>query len=323
MKTISHLEENMIEQIPTLDLNDFINNREEFVKKLGTAYMNYGFAGIANHGVTDEIVKQSFDVINRFFQLNESFKKTYQQKGLGGARGYTPFMVEKAKDSNNPDLKEFWHVGRELEANIDYPVGMHPNIWPKEIPEFKETMLNLYQALDNLGKQLLQSIAIFLGLDQFYFDDKVNIGNSILRPIHYPAIESAGNSVRSAQHEDINVITLLVGSQQPGLEVLSKQGNWIPVTSKTGVIVCNIGDMLQRLTNNKLKSTTHRVINPSGDWAKKLRYSIPFFLHFNSDFLIKTLGSCIDANHPNLYEEPILADEYLHQRLVEIGLIQN
>ena len=313
----------MQESIPTLDLNDFKNNTEQFVYELGNAYMKYGFAGIKNHGISDKTINDSFDIIDQFFKLGEEVKMKYHKEGIGGARGYTPFMIEKAKDSNHPDLKEFWHVGRELEEGMNYPDTMYPNVWPSEISDFKQKLLDLYNSLDKLGSEILEAIALFLDLDQHFFNDKTNIGNSILRPIHYPAVNVSGESVRSAQHEDINVITLLVGSQQPGLQVLSKQGNWIPVTSETGVIVCNIGDMLQRLTNNKLKSTTHRVVNPSGDWSDKARYSIPFFLHFNSDFLIKTLDSCINDNHPNLFPEPILADDYLYERLVEIGLIKN
>lgn len=304
-------------QIPILDLNEYEDNKSEFVRKINQGYQEYGFIGIRNHGISDQQISDTYACLKSFFELSENIKMKYHIEGIGGARGYTPFGIEVAKDSNHPDLKEFYHVGRN---NHDVDPKMKPNIWPEEISEFKEIMLKLYEDLDHLGRILLKAIALALKLDENFFEDKVQIGNSILRPIHYPPIHSDTKSVRSGQHEDINVITLLVGSEQEGLEILARNGEWIPVTTIPGTIVCNIGDMLQRHCNHYYPSTTHRVINPPN--ASQSRYSIPFFLHYNSDVLIDTLPQFIDDEHPNRYPKAITADEYLQERLVEIGLIK-
>jgi isopenicillin N synthase-like dioxygenase len=302
--------------IPILDLNQFYENREQFVNDIREGYIEYGFIGIRNHDITDELISKAYQNLKTFFELNESIKMKYHIEGIGGARGYTPFGVEVAKDSNFPDLKEFYHVGRE---NHEVDPKMRPNIWPEEVNEFKSIMLELYKKLDLLGREVLKAIALALQLDENFFEDKVEIGNSILRPIHYPPIANETKSVRSGQHEDINVITLLVGSEQEGLEILSRKNEWIPVTTIPGTIVCNIGDMLQRHCNDYFPSTTHRVVNPPNKTDS--RYSIPFFLHYNSNVIIDTLPQFIDSEHPNKYPKPITADEYLQERLREIGLI--
>lgn len=308
--------------IPVLDLERFASDRTAFVQELGKGYAEWGFAGIVNHGISDEILQQAYTQIKAFFALDQATKDKYILPGMGGARGYTGFGVEHAKDSDYPDLKEFWHVGRELPAGeLPHP-SLLANLWVEELPEFKPALLNLYQALDTLGGKMLSAMALYLGLEEHYFADKVNRGNSILRPIHYPPVaQQDGLSVRSAQHEDINFITLLIGAEEPGLEVLSKKGEWVPINAIPGTIVCNIGDMLQRLTNHVLPSTTHRVVNPQGERSQHPRYSIPFFLHPNPDFVIETLPGCITADNPNRYPEPITADDYLKQRLREIGLL--
>jgi isopenicillin N synthase-like dioxygenase len=240
----------------------------------------------------------------------------------GGARGYTNFGIETAKDSEHPDLKEFWQVGRETENQQPGHEALLPNIWPREIDDFKPKLYRLYEALEALGNRILDALAVYLDLAPGYFRDKVNNGNSILRPLHYPPIAQQDTlSLRSAAHEDINLITLLVGSQEPGLEVLSRSGEWVPINMQAGAIVVNIGDMMQRLTNHVLPSTTHRVVNSPEAYTGGSRYSIPFFLHPNPDFEISTLPSCITPDNPNRYPQPILADVYLKQRLVEIGLM--
>ncbi|MCB0279028.1 MAG: isopenicillin N synthase family oxygenase [Calditrichaeota bacterium] len=312
-----------MQQIPSLNIQDFSTHRERFVKELGNGYREFGFVAITGHSVPDGLIGETTQSIKDFFDLSPDKKMAYHIKDIGGARGYTPFGVEVAKDSDYPDLKEFWQVGRELSKTDPNYSKMLLNIWPDEIKSFKANCLELYKELDQLGSLILSALALYLNLSEDYFSDKTNLGNSILRAIHYPPVKNAGNSVRSGQHEDINLITLLVGSEQPGLEILTRQNRWIPVTSIKGSIVVNIGDMLQRLTNHFFPSTTHRVINPSGDWASKARYSIPFFLHFNSDFLIKTLDSCVTDSTPDRYPKPILADDYLRERLIEIGLLKN
>ena len=241
--------------------------------------------------------------------------------GSGGARGYTAFGVETAKDSKHFDLKEFWHIGREIPEDSEYRDVMPPNLWPAEVPGFREHGYGLYQALDQLGSRVLSALALHIGLPETYFADKTDSGNSILRPIHYPPITADDiPNVRAGAHEDINLITLLVGASAAGLEVRSKQGEWVPFTSDADTIVVNIGDMLQRLTNHVYPSTTHRVTNPPGEQARQPRYSVPFFLHPNPDFLIDVLPSTITADNPKRYPEPITAQGYLEERLREIKL---
>lgn len=251
-------------------------------------------------------------------------KRSYHVKDGGGARGYTMAGVERAKDADHPDLKEFWHVGRELPPGHRHADLMPPNLWPSEVPEFREYAYGLYQALDSLGRRVLRVLARRLEIGEDFFDGSTREGNSILRPIHYPPVPAQpGGSVRAAAHEDINLITLLIGAEGPGLEVKSRGGDWIPVTTFPGAIVVNIGDMLQRLTNHVFPSTTHRVINPQGAQGRSSRYSIPFFLHPNADFVIQTLSGCVSDDNPDRYPEPLASHDYLQQRLVEIGLLKN
>ena len=307
--------------IPTLDIQRFDTDRDAFVAELGAAYREWGFAGIRGHGISQDLIDGAYDVFVRFFALPDDVKKRYHIPGGGGARGYTPFGVETAKDSKHFDLKEFWHVGREV-RDPKYVDVMPPNVWPEEVPEFRERALALYDALDALGSRVLSALALHIGLPEHYFADKTDNGNSILRPIHYPPITADDiPNVRAGAHEDINLITLLVGASAAGLEVKSKQGEWVPFTSHADTIVVNIGDMLQRLTNHVYPSTTHRVVNPPGNQARKPRYSTPFFLHPNPDFLIDVLPGCVTADNPSRYPEPITAHGYLEERLREIKLI--
>jgi isopenicillin N synthase-like dioxygenase len=308
--------------IPTLDFRRFHTDRAAFVRELGQSYEDFGFVGVTHHGIPAQLMDQAYRLFQDFFALSSAEKQRYHIPGSGGARGYTAFGVETAKDSQHPDLKEFYHIGRELPSGHAYTDVMSPNIWPSEIADFKDLSYGLFQALDTLGSHMLQAIALYLNLDEHYFDNKVDFGNSILRSIHYPPIQDSDTrSVRAGQHEDINFITLLIGSSAEGLQLLQRDGSWLPVTTQGDAIVVNIGDMLQRLTNHKLPSTTHRVVNPSGEKRRQPRYSIPFFLHPNPDFLIDTLPSCVSAENPSRYPNPITAHEYLMERLREIKLV--
>jgi len=312
----------MTTRIPTLDIRRFDTERDAFVAELGAAYREWGFAGIRHHGIPQALIDSAYAAFRAFFALPDAVKRSYHVPGGGGARGYTPFGVETAKGSSHYDLKEFWHVGRELAADSRYRAVMADNLWPAEVPGFKEHALALYRALDDLGSRVLSALALHIGLPHDWFADKTDAGNSILRPIHYPPITADDiPNVRAGAHEDINLITLLVGASAEGLQVLSRKGEWVPFTADADTIVVNIGDMLQRLTNHVYPSTTHRVVNPPGASARAPRYSVPFFLHPNPDFLIDVLPSCISADSPSRYPEPITAQGYLEERLREIKLI--
>jgi len=313
-------------QIPTLDIRRFTAptsdaDRDAFVAELGAAYREWGFAGIRGHGIPQSLIDRAYDVFQRFFALPEDVKRKYHVPGGGGARGYTPFGVETAKGALYSDLKEFWHIGREIPRDHHCADVMAPNLWPEEVPEFREVGYGLFQALDQLGAKVLSALALHIGLPEDFFADKTNYGNSILRPIHYPPITTPDiPNVRAGAHEDINLITLLVGASAAGLEVLSRRGEWVPFTADADTIVVNIGDMLQRLTNHVYPSTTHRVVNPPGELARQPRYSTPFFLHPNPDFVIDVLPSCVTPDNPSRYPEAITAQGYLEERLREIKL---
>jgi isopenicillin N synthase-like dioxygenase len=309
-----------MDAVPSLDIRQFRGPaRTTFVAELGAALTQYGFVSIRGHDITPELTAPAYDAIRRFFALPADTKQKYVLQGSGGARGYTPFGVETAKDQSSPDLKEFFHVGRELAR--DNPYGMQANIWPSELPALRSSTLPLWGALESLGGELLSASALFLGLPARWFDDKIDHGNSILRPLHYPPLSADAHGVRSAAHEDINLITLLISSGEPGLEIQRRDASWLAIAPEADQVVVNVGDMLQRLTNNALVSTTHRVVNPPAPWGARSRYSIPFFLHPNPEFLISTLPSCIDQAHPDRYPEPITANAFLLQRLREIGLL--
>ncbi|HYK76309.1 MAG TPA: 2-oxoglutarate and iron-dependent oxygenase domain-containing protein [Daejeonella sp.] len=313
--------------IPRLDLNDYVNGSPEQKKKfsdnIGKAYNETGFVTIANHGMTPELMDELYAEVKKFFSLSEEAKLKYEKPELAGQRGYTSKGREKAKDAKTPDLKEFWQSGQVVTDGDPVKAEYPDNVQVNELPRFNEVTREVYQRLEHAGKYLLRAIAVYLQLPENYFDDKVHNGNSILRAIHYFPIENPdaipADAVRAGAHEDINLITLLIGASADGLEVLTRDGQWFPVKANAEDIVVNVGDMLQRLTNNKLKSTTHRVVNPPRDLMKTSRYSVPFFLHPKSEMDLTCLESCIDENHPKAYEN-ITAGEYLDERLREIGL---
>ncbi len=308
----------MPESVPTLSLRDV--DTPAFARDIGEAYARYGFVVIADHGMPQSLIDRFLALYRQFFALPEAAKQRYHVRGGGGARGYTPFGIETAKGSAWRDLKEFWHVGRELPPGHPLRRYMADNIWVDELPGFRETSLEMFEAFDTTGRHLLRAIARSLELPEAFFEDKVQLGNSVLRVIHYPPMPPApGGSIRSGAHEDINVITLLLGADEPGLQVLTKQGEWLSVNPRPGEMVVNVGDMLQRLTNGVLRSTTHRVVNPSGERAAHARFSMPFFLHFNPDHVIRALPSCVGPDRPEQWP-PIMAEDYLHERLREIKL---
>jgi len=292
-----------------------------FARDLGSSFERYGFAVVRHHGLSQSLIDRCLEDFRRFFAMPVDEKLRYHLPGSGGARGYTPFGVEAAKGASERDLKEFWHVGRELPAGHPFRRYMADNLWIEGIEGFRETVLGLWEAFDAMGRELLSAIAIHLGLPPRWFDDKVGEGNSVLRVIHYPPVEPGAPGIRAGAHEDINVITLLLGAEEAGLQVLDRDGRWLDVNPPPGSLVCNIGDMLQRLTNHRLPSTTHRVMNPQPERAGRARYSLPFFLHFNPDFEIRSLASCVGPALPDRYPEPITADAYLQQRLREIRLL--
>jgi len=310
--------------IPALDLDDFlsgtIERKQLFVQQLGNAYEEFGFVAVGNHGVQDELVNKFYNLIKEFFARTEEEKKKYEIAELAGQRGYTSFGREHAKGYDAPDLKEFWQIGQTVRGDDPIRSQYADNVDVAEMPDFMETGNRLYRAFESSGRELLRAIALYLGLDEHHFDPHIRNGNSILRAIHYPPItQEPKSSIRAEQHEDINLITLLVGASADGLQLLDKKGKWMPITAPEGYIIVNVGDMLQRLTNNKLSSTTHRVVNPPREKWHTDRYSIPFFLHPRSEMSLNCLESCIDSDHPKSYED-ITAGEYLVERLVEIGL---
>ncbi|HYD23653.1 MAG TPA: 2-oxoglutarate and iron-dependent oxygenase domain-containing protein [Croceibacterium sp.] len=294
----------------------------EFSEELGRSFSEYGFAIVRDHGIPAELIARAEEKSRAFFALPEETKLKYHLKGQGGARGYTPFGIERAKDAQVHDLKEFWHVGRTLPPGDALEQYMQPNVWPEEVPSFRDTFETLYATMERTGLRILSAIALHLGLPEHFFDPTVEHGNSVMRLLHYPPVPAeAEGRIRAAAHEDINTITLLLGAEEAGLELLSKDGRWLPVSPPEGALAVNIGDMLQRLTNGRLRSTTHRVVNPVGERARHARYSMPFFLHFRPDFLIEALDQCVDEDRRDEVESPITAHDYLMQRLREINLV--
>jgi isopenicillin N synthase-like dioxygenase len=295
---------------------------ETIADELGRSFGEYGFAVVRDHGIPQALIDEAEAVSKTFFALPDSVKRAYKLEGGGGARGYTPFGTEKAKDAEVFDLKEFWHVGRDLPAGHPLAEFMAPNVWPAEVEGFRETMTALFAAFEAAGARVLEAIALHLGRPRDFFAASVEDGNSVMRLLHYPPLGEGApeGAIRAAGHEDINTITLLLGAEEAGLELLTRQGEWHAVDVPPGALVINVGDMLQRQTNGKLRSTTHRVVNPRGDAARRARYSMPFFLHFRPDFLIEPLPECIGADDANPPLPPISAHDYLMQRLREINL---
>jgi isopenicillin N synthase-like dioxygenase len=321
------MSEVLYDQIPSLDLADFTSGdparKKKFVEELGAAYHTIGFVAIRNHYLSDGLTDKLYKTIKKFFAQPDSVKQKYEIQGLAGQRGYIGKGKEHAKGRNTGDLKEFYHVGQEVEGNDPIKKEYPDNVWPSELPEFKEVGLEVYRRLEKTGIEMLKAIALYLGLPEDYFDGKVKNGNSILRPIHYFPIEDPdsvpADAVRAAEHGDINLITLLMGASADGLQVLRRDGKWIPITALPDQLVVNVGDMLERLTNKTLKSTIHRVVNPPRHLMNTPRYSIPFFMHPRSEMSLAALPGCVTKEQPKLWDD-ITAGEFLNQRLREIGL---
>ncbi len=317
----------LYDEVPSLDLADFTGGdpekKKKFVSDLGEAYNNIGFVAIKNHGLSDELTNNLYATIQEFFGLEDNVKQKYEIPELFGQRGYIGKGKEHAKGRKTGDLKEFYHIGQNVEDNDPIKEEYPDNIWPTELPQLETIGMEAYRTLEYTGKQMLKAIALYLNLDETYFENKVHNGNSILRPIHYFPIEHPDeipdDAERAAQHGDINLITLLMGASADGLQVLRRDGKWIPITALPNQLVVNVGDMLDRLTNHKLKSTIHRVVNPPKDQMKTSRFSIPFFMHPRSDMDLTCLSSCIDDENPKKYED-MTAGEFLNERLAEIGL---
>ena len=291
-----------------------------FAARLGASFGRYGFATVSAHGIDQGLIDRAQARIKAFFALPEDVKRRYFVPGGAGQRGYTPFGIETAKGATQADLKEFWHTGRELPEGHGLAAQMPPNLWPSEVPGFRESIYGLYDALDALGLRILRGIARHLKLPADFFDDSVQWGNSVLRLLHYPPVTGPTGQVRAGAHEDINAITVLLGAEEAGLEVRERDGSWLAINPPPGSAVVNIGDMLERHTNGVLPSTSHRVVNPPPERARHSRYATPFFLHYRPDFPIETIPSCVTADNPNRYPEPITANDFLLQRLAEIKL---
>jgi len=315
-----------MQKIPSVNLQDFLSDDSEkkkvFTKQIGTAFNEIGFVALKGHFLSDELTTNLYKEIKHFFELSEEMKKKYEIEGIGGQRGYTSFGKESAKGKKEADLKEFWHFGQYVQNDEVLKKQYPENVIVSEIPEFNSIGKETFQLLEKTAKYVLRAIALHLGLDEFYFDPYILNGNSILRPIHYPPIEDKPKGAeRAAAHGDINLITLLMGAHGKGLQVQNHNGEWIDAIAQPDELMINVGDMLSRLTNNKLKSTIHKVINPPEELWGTSRYSIPFFMHPKAEMKLNCLEECIDANHPKLYED-ITAGEFLTERLIELGLIK-
>jgi len=315
-----------MQNIPSVDLRDFLSDnperKQKFVNEIGKAYEDIGFVALKGHFLDDALVDNLYAEVKNFFSLPVEVKEQYEIPGIGGQRGYVAFGKEHAKGRKEGDLKEFWHFGQYLQEGSAYATKYPPNVDVKELPEFNATGEHAYKMLEKTGVYVLRALALFLGLDEFYFDKYVSEGNSILRPIHYPPITSEpATAVRAAAHGDINLITLLMGAQGRGLQVQNHNGEWIDAIAEPDELVINVGDMLSRHTNNRLKSTIHQVVNPPRELWGTSRYSIPFFMHPVSEMKLNCLDNCVDSEHPKLYDDTTAGD-FLYERLVELGLIK-
>lgn len=315
-----------MERIPSVDLADFISNdstrKQNFINNIGKAYEDIGFVALKGHFLDDALVDKLYSEVKNFFDLPVSTKQGYEIEGIGGQRGYVSFGKESAKGKKEGDLKEFWHFGQYVEDDAERKKEYPENIVVKELPQFNEVGKEAYKMLERTAKYVLRALALHLGLEETYFDAYIHNGNSILRPIHYPPIlEEPKDAVRAAAHGDINLITLLMGAQGRGLQVQRHDGQWIDAIAEPDELMINVGDMLSRHTNNRLKSTIHRVVNPPRELWGTSRYSIPFFMHPISEMKLDVLDSCVDKNHPKQFDD-ITAGEFLNERLIELGLIK-
>ncbi|MBG48323.1 MAG: flavonol synthase [Pseudozobellia sp.] len=312
--------------IPSVDLKDFVSEdpkrKQKFIEEIGAAFENIGFVALSGHFLSDELVENLYTEIKRFFDLPQDIKDKYEIEGIGGQRGYTSFGKEHAKGRKEGDLKEFWHFGQYVENDPKLEEEYPDNVMVDELPEFNEVGKETFQMLEKTAQYVLRALALHLDLEETYFDDYIKNGNSILRPIHYPPITSEPkNAVRAAAHGDINLITLLMGAHGRGLQVQNHEGQWVDAIARPDQLMINVGDMLSRLSNNKLKSTIHQVVNPPKELWGTSRYSIPFFMHPISEMPLNCLENCIDEDHPKQYAD-ITAGEFLHERLIELGLIK-
>ncbi len=315
-----------MQNIPSVDLRDFLSDnperKQKFVNEIGDAFENIGFVALKGHFLEEQLIEDLYAEIKQFFNLPLEIKKAYEDPALGGQRGYVSFGKEHAKGREEGDLKEFWHFGQYVNENSRWATEYPNNIEVKELPRFNSVGKQAYQMLEKTGVFVLRALALRLGLDEFYFDNFAKEGNSILRPIHYPPITSEPkNALRAAAHGDINLITLLMGAQGKGLQVQNHNGEWIDAIAEPDELVINVGDMLSRHTNNKLKSTIHQVVNPPRELWGTSRYSIPFFMHPVSDMPLDCLENCISEENPKQYDD-ITAGDFLYERLVDLGLIK-
>ena len=312
--------------VPSVDLRDFTSDdaerKQKFIKEIGTAFEEIGFVALSGHFLSDDLVKNLYEEIKDFFQLPQKSKDAYEIEGIGGQRGYTSFGKEHAKGRKEGDLKEFWHFGQYVVDNPKLEAEYPANVTVKELNTFNEVGEETFKMLEKTAKYVLRALAIHLNLEETYFDEYIRNGNSILRPIHYPPITTEPkNAVRAAAHGDINLITLLMGAHGRGLQVQNHEGEWVDAIAKPDQLMINVGDMLSRLTNNKLKSTIHQVVNPPKELWGTSRYSIPFFMHPISEMSLNCLSNCIDEENPKGFED-ITAGEFLNERLIELGLIK-
>lgn len=313
-----------MDRIPSVDLKDFLsddpNRKQKFISEIGKAYEDIGFVALKGHFLDDKLVDNLYGEIKNFFDLPVEKKREYEIEGIGGQRGYISFGKESAKGKKEGDLKEFWHFGQYVEDDEERRKEYPENVEVKELPGFNKVGKQTYAKLEETAKYVLRALALFVGLEETYFDNYIHNGNSILRPIHYPPIlEEPENAVRAAAHGDINLITLLMGAQGRGLQVQNHDGEWLDAIAEPDELMINVGDMLSRHTNNKLKSTIHRVVNPPRELWGTSRYSIPFFMHPISEMKLDVLESCIDEDNPKQFED-ITAGEFLNERLIELGL---
>ena len=312
--------------IPSVNLEDFLSEdskkKEQFIKNIGAAFESIGFVALSGHFLSDQLVENLYDEIKKFFSLPQDAKDSYEIEGIGGQRGYTSFGKEHAKGRKEGDLKEFWHFGQYVQDNDKLEAEYPDNVMVKELPDFNEVGKETYQMLEKTAKYVLRALALHLNLEETYFDEWIKNGNSILRPIHYPPITSEPkNAVRAAAHGDINLITLLMGAHGKGLQVKNHNDEWVDAIAKPDQLMINVGDMLSRLTNNKLKSTIHQVVNPPRELWGTSRYSIPFFMHPVSEMPLNCLENCVDEQNPKQFEDTT-AGAYLNERLIELGLVK-
>ena len=313
-------------RIPSVNLADFVSGdearKQKFIQEIGHAYENIGFVALKGHFLSDELVENLYGEVKNFFDLPVDVKQKYEIPGIGGQRGYVSFGKESAKGKKEGDLKEFWHFGQYVEGDAKLEAEYPANVEVAELPKFNEVGKETYKMLEKTARYVLRSLALHLGLEEEYFDQYIKNGNSILRPIHYPPIkEEPKGAVRAAAHGDINLITLLMGAHGKGLQVQNHEGEWLDAIAEPDELMINVGDMLSRHSNNKLKSTIHRVVNPPKELWGTSRYSIPFFMHPISDMKLDVLDNCVDENNPKQFED-ITAGEFLNERLRELGLIK-